>query len=234
MTNFEQFRKQPRHDGLDYANMLRNLLPPGKIWGYFLPSEDDVIYDSYGDYEIWNDDPSSLNIINDTNVSASSDNSSWLGKLMMVIGEELARFEQRSFTLLDESVPGLSVELIDNYRYQYTRDQDEEALVLTDEDAQRFAHGKEFDASVPFTAINAEAYALTLGFVVNVIEGTTAASIIICGVGRCDSDERCGSRGVFSTIIVEIISGTANYELLQDQFDNLKPAHVVLVWDDQR
>lgn len=235
MTDFEQYRKHPEHDVLDYANMLRRLLPYGKIWGYFLPSEDDVIYDSNGDYPIWNDDPASGNVVNDSNVSAGTDNSGWLGKVMMVVGGELARFEQRAYDLVNESTAGLSVELIDEYREQYVRDDEvEQGLVLTDEDVQRIAHAKEYDLNLPFTKTNAETLGSTLGFTINVVEGSTAGTISICGVGRCGSADRCGNRGVYLTVTIEVLAGTANYELMQNIFDYQKPAHVVLVWDDQR
>ena len=233
MTDFEQFRKQPLHGVLDYAHMLRKLLPPGKLWGFVLPADDDVVYDSAGNYEIWDDDPSSANVINDYNASSGTDNSSLLGKLMMVAAGEFARLEERQFDLVNESVPGLSVELLENYKEQYVRDATEEALINTDEDLQRFAHSKEYDLAVPFTAENAEALGLTLGFVINVLEGSTEATPLICGVGKCGL-ERCASRGVFSTVVIEVISGTANYELMQDIFENAKPGHIVLVWDDQR
>jgi len=232
-SEFEKFRRLPLHDSLDYTHMLRKLLPKGKIWGFFIPGEDDVIYDAAGDYEIWNDDPLSINIINDSNASSGTVESSWFGKFMIVIGTELARLETRVYDMINESIPGISTEMIEDYRYQYVREDIEGGLITSDEDIQRLAHSKEYELGVPFTAENAEAFGLSLGFVINVIEGSSAATPAICGVARCGL-ERCATRGVYSTITIEVISGTANYEVMQLIFENTKPAHVVLVWDDQR
>lgn len=235
MTDFEQYRQDHNHDYLDYANMLRRLLPYGRIWGYYLPEEVDVVYDSNGNFPVWNDNASSSDIINDSNISSDTDNSGLLGKLMMVIGAEFARLEQRSFDLINESTAGLSVELVEEYREQYVRtDEVEQGLVITDEDVTRTAHAKEYTINKPFTKDNAEELGSILGFTINVVEGSTAGTIAVCGVGRCGSEDRCGSNAVFFTIVIEVTAGTANYELMQNIFDYQKPAHVVLVWDDQR
>ena len=233
MTDFEEYRKQPLHNSLEYAHMLKKLFPKGKLWGFVLPSEDDVLFDSAGDYPIIEDDPSSVDVINDSNVSLSDDKSSTLGKFCIVVGEELARFEIRCFNLVDESVPGLSVELIPEYKEQYVRDNLELSLIESDEDIARLAHGKEYNESVPFTKANAEAYGLTLGFTIDVNENSISSEPLICGIGKCGL-QRCGGRSAFSIVEIDVLAGTANYELMQELFEKSKPAHVLIVWNDLR
>lgn len=232
MTDFEQYRLQPRHDALAYALMLRKLFPKGKIWGYLLPSEDNIIYDSNLAFPEWDDDNASANIVNDTNTTTGGEGT-FLGKLMMVIGGELARVESRAYNLINERVPALSVELIEEYREQFVDVKSEEALITSDNDVALLAHAKTFDVTQAFSETNAESLAATLGFTVNVVQGSTVGNPAICGDAVC-GNQVCGSRGIYSTILVEVLVGAANYELLQSIFEDYKPAHCVLVWDDQR
>ena len=232
MTDFEEYRKYPLHDSIEYAHMLRKLFPYGRLWGYLLPSEDDIIYDSYDHHIEWNDDPSSGTETLDTNASQLEDKSSVLGKFMLVIGEELKRLEERAFALINESTAGLSVEMIDEYKEQYIRE-DEEALITSDEDIARLAHGKEYNEATAFTAANAEAYGATLDFDITVNENPTSSYPAICGVAVC-GNERCGGRGAFSIVEIIINDGDGNLELMQALFEKYKPAHVVIIWDDQR
>lgn len=245
-TDFEHLRKYPRHDALDYALMLRKLLPKGRLWGFLLPAESDVVFDTANDFPIWNDDPASGNVINDANSSSGTDSSSVFGKFMIVIGEELERLEIRAFDLVAESVAGLSVEMVAEYKEQYIRDEDELALITCDEDVQRLAHGKEYNEALPYTKANCEAHGLTLGFVINVIESPTYAVPLICsttsgvnsggtcGVLEADGSETCGGSGAFSIVEIEILSGNANLELMKSLIERSAPAHIVIIWTDLR
>lgn len=249
MSIFEQFEKRSRHDGIDYLKMIRKLLPPGSIWGFFVAGLEDVVYDSFGSDPEWEDDPASGTETNDDIGAGYSYASSILGRYLSVMGEELARLENRAYELVNESVPGLANELLPEWMERTIRDDTERELVEgNDDDKRALAHGKTYDEAKVANAEFFEDYAETLGFDVTVNETPSASIPFICNVSgvsgssRCGSDpavtghavgpdsHRMGGRGAFSIIEITVNSGTGNLDLMKRLFDKAKPAHVVIVW----
>lgn len=245
--SFTEFLKRPLHTAENYLDMLRKLLPRGPLWGFFISSTEDAIQDTYADEPVYDDVISAADedTINDT-ISGSFDYaSSTLGKFLSVIAAELERFEQRAYDLQREYVPGLSVELLDEWFEQTVRDEYERALCGDDDDAKRrLAHGKIYNEAQPATAQFFIDYAATLGFVITVNENPTYSNPFIMsseypnfskmGVATDPSAQpdvkRMGGRGAFSIVEMTVVSGTGNIQLMQELFDKTKPAHVVIVW----
>lgn len=230
---FEQFLKRPPFDTSDYLAMLRKLLPKGPIWGYFATALDDIVYDTSAQEEQWIDsytagDPDT---INDSILNGESWASSPFGIFWSVIASELERLCIRSYDLVKECVPGLSVEMLSEWYYITVRDEYEAALVGDDLDAQRaLAHGKIFAESQAATAAWFESYGELLGFDITVDETPESSTPFIDGVSRCG--QRLGGRGSFSIVEITVNSSQpgANLPLMQSLFDRVKPAHVVIVW----
>lgn len=247
MADFEQYRKRRKHDELEYLHMLRKLLPKGKLFGFNIGTLDEVIYDTFDSgYDTINDDDSSTDIINDSAGGSIDYASTTLGKFLSVIGAELARLEDRACDLLNESVPGLSVELTDEWYEQTLRDEVEEGLVADDDEYKKaLAHGKIYNESQAATAQFFIDYADTLGFVILVNENPSASNPFICGVSKCGlvtpvggDVHRMGNRGAFSIVEMEITgpgnNGDGNVDLMKELFNKAKPAHVYILWTDSR
>ena len=145
MADFEQFRLIPEHSWLEYLQMIRKLLPRGSIWGFHIIPGEDVVQDVISGTDIWQDVVGGTDIIQDNIVSSTVFSTSTLGKLFYVIAREKERNEQRCYDLLNESVPGLSVELVDKWFDQCVRDATERSLAITDADKAALAHGKMYD-----------------------------------------------------------------------------------------
>lgn len=231
MTDFDDYRLVQRHDPTDYAHLLKKLLPPGRLWGFNLGDDSDILYDSNSCSDILYDDASSSDIIYDKSTSDSDNETSTLGKIFRVIGMELSRLELRAYDLVAEYVPGLSVELLEDWYEQTLKDSDDDQLVSSDEDKQRMAHGKIYDESQPVTATMLENYGDTLGFDITVDENPEAS---IPSILAFRLPKTLARRGVLSLIEITINDGDGNLELMQSLFNNVKPAHTMIRWIDAR
>ena len=230
---FDQFLQRPPFETSDYLAMIRKLLPKGQIWGYFATSLDDLVYDTASPGEQWDDaiTASGDDTINDSILNGESWASSPFGVFWSVIASELERLSIRSYDLVRECIPGLSVEMLPDWYEITIRGEYEAALVGDDQDSQRaLAHGKIFAESQAATAAWFEDYGELLGFDITVNEDPISSTPFIDGVSRCG--QRLGGRGSFSIIEITVNSSEpgANLTLMQALFDRAKPAHVVIVW----
>jgi len=231
MGDFDKYRLSPRHDATDYAHMLKKLLPLGRIWGFNLANDDDVIYDSNSYSTELFDSYDSMDELTDKASADSDVETSTIGKIFRVIGAELARLEERVYDLFAEYVPGLSVELIDEWYEQTLKNTTDALLVQTDDDKRRMAHGKIYNESQLVNVSMLENYGLTLGFDITVDENpeTSIPSILPFRL-----PQSLARRGVLSLIEITINSGTGNLELMKSLFNSVKPAHTMIRWIDER
>lgn len=251
-----QYRQRSPYSFGHYLQMLRKLLPRGKPWGFFVREVSDVLYDHIedGSYTVINDSVDSENILYDTILSSFEIASTLLGKYYSVFAEEFSKFATRVYDLVNESVPGLSNELLPEWVELMVANNDELQLIQGSEDDQRaFAHGKRYNEGRIVNAQFFVDYGVTLGFVLTVDEYPLSGSILSCSTSASDADcaisgvcgsavdptaqpyvYGCGRAGAFNVIEITIVSGTGNLELMQNLFARAKPAHAVIVWVDAR
>ena len=248
----EQYRKQSPYTAEHYLLLLRKLLPRGVRWGF----------EVQGDSDLWRDQiyPSGETTVQDSigagdtvydSIHSTFDvSTTWLGKFLSVFAEELRRLTDRSYEVANESIPGLSNEMLPEWLDCTIANNAELELVQDDPDGQRsLAHGKIYNQGKVVNAQFFIDYAALIGFVVEVDEYPLEAEVMACSIddeytaGSCgiatdpvaqSSVFGCGLAGNYNVLEITIISGTANLELMQSLFEYAVPAHVTIVWIDAR
>lgn len=232
---FDWLIKRPVHDERDYLHMLRKLFPKGKLFGFYIDTAGNALQDTFYDEPIIQDVIVTTEIIQDEIGTAEEYSSSWIGKLFSVIATELARTEERAYDLARESVAGLSNEMLPEWYDITLRGTVEEALITSDEDKQRMAHGKIYDeAKVANTQFFVD-YAATLGYTVTCVEDSVSSIVSVCGDAVCNDGSSAVYRhnatyGAATTIEITYVSGSGNLDLMKALFNEAKPAHVVISW----
>ena len=251
---FEKYKKTNKFTSLDFLNSLKHLLPKGQLWGFNIYSESgDAIQDSITETDILQDSISETNIIQDTIFVNEGDVSDYeIAKYFYVFAREIKRFFDNLSDLWSESIPGLSSDLLPNWLETVTRDNNERQLYGDDIDTQRvFAHAKYYNNGQTTDVEYFERYGEQLGFDLMVEENPTNLNAALCsGYSQHDPsvigspESRCSvqssglkcsrSLGVASILQITINAGTGNFELMKELFYTDKPAHVVIVWIDNR
>lgn len=234
--NFETLKTRSCYSGYNYLLQLKRLLPRGPIWGFITRLDQEIIQDVVinTEDEIIQDIIPPGDTIQDVILNDTSITTSLFGRLLSVFAEELARAETRAFTLLQESTPGLSTELLDSWEGQAGLPGPcSNSLDLTILERQLAVHAKLFTENQTVTKEYLIEYASILGFTIAIDEGGIATEPFIVGVARVGRN-RLGGYGVENQITITVTSGSGNLEQLQCVFSKLKPAHVIIVWVDNR
>lgn len=235
--DFETLKTRPVYDGGAYLSMLRRLLPLGPIWGFLQRLTGELLIDipwpgnTIEDAPFTGQPEAIQDIITGTSGEASD---SILGRFFSVLGSELARLEARAWYLLQESTPGLSVELLTDWEAEAgLPDSCTGSLALTVEERQIQVHQKLFGENQTITVEYLEDYALNFGFDITVDEGGVATEPFICGVAICGRN-RLGGFNVVNQLTIYVHSGTGNLQQLQCIFKKIIPAHLIVIWVDER
>ena len=248
----EQYRRQPPYSADNYLLLLRKLLPRGVRWGFEVRETSGVWRDQiYPSGEVFvHDSISAADTVHDSIHSDFEVSTTWLGKYLSVFAAELHRLTDRTYEVVNESIPGLSNEMLPEWLDYTIANNAELELVQDDKDDQRaFAHGKIYHQGKVVNAQFFVDYGELLGFVIELDEYPLAAEVMACSVddeytaGSCgiavdpvaqSGVFGCGVAGAYNVLEITIISGTANLELMQSLFDYAVPAHVTIVWIDAR
>jgi len=162
----------------------------------------------------------------------------WLSKLLMAFAEELERFEGDKTRLVQESIPGLSNELLPEWETELGIPEPGDELGATLDERRAAAHAKyvsKYDGQSSQFYID---YATNLGAVVTIQEYFGYSSIFRVDKNRVDRTPLEGVAGArlwglgarFKWIVTVYDLGEVTLEYLQGRFERMKPAHTLIVW----
>jgi len=234
--DFETLTTQPVYNGFNYLSLLRRLLPRGPIWGFTQSLEGELLQDLIPPGEELQDefDTGAGYEIQDTVDNPENVSTSLLGRLFAVIADELAKIESRAFYLLQESTPGLSVELLEDWEKEAgLPDSCSSTLELTVPERQLQVHAKLYGENQTTTPAFLIDYAELFGFTITIDEDTVINEPFITGVARTGRSRLVGY-GARSIMTITVTAGTGNLDQLKCIFKKLKPSHVVIIWVDAR
>ena len=220
---------QPQYTETKYMDMLKCLLPKGPIWGYNISEPADVIQDTVGAADVIQDTVSATDSIQDTVYSINL-SSTWFGRWWSVAAAEFYRLEQRVADLVREAIPGLSVEMLEDW--------ESEAGIITDSFIdlairQQRVHQHLYGANSTVTVDFLIDYAANLSLTIEIDEDNEFNSAATCGEAVC-GDTVCGGLGANNIVTITVTAGTGSFSILQEEFYKLLPAHLVPVYYDNR
>jgi len=165
-----------------------------------------------------------------------------LSKLLKAFAEELERFYLFTVTLINEAIPGLSRDLLSEWEEDLGLPDLCSPLAGTDEERAAIAHAKyysKYDGQSKQFYID---YAADLGATITVTDYAGAGAVFRVDYSRVDRTPLEGIDGArlrskssrFKWIVNVYNTGNVSLEYLQCNFEKLKPAHTVIIWNDLR
>jgi len=234
MAQYDEFRRTVQYGEGDYLGMLQKLFPRGKIWGIVDRIVGEILQDIIPPGAYVQDTTPGSDITQDVIYTGSSSTSLW-GRVLSAFAAELARVEMSAWSLWNESVSGLATtsELLPDWEKMYGLP-NHCTLSISDDQAarQRAVFVKQYRENVEASNAFYVQYALDLGFVVTLTYAPIVTQPSVVGVARAGGS-RCAGRGANCIYVVTVYSGD-DLALLQCIFTDIKPAHVVFLWDDVR
>jgi len=240
--DLDKYILSPTFTETAYLKQLQKLLPSGPIWEFAIGTGlvvSAILRDfptGTGNTQL-QDEPTgtSGNIIQDTINTPSAGEliaGSLFGRLLSCFAVELFRLELYVFKLLNEAVPGLSVELLPDW--ERVLGLPDKCSLLSDfdtqEEQQEIAHTKYFGEYQTVTKDYLIEYAAVLGFTISIEELQLETNSFIMGVAIMGANE-LGGQGSFAVLEITVQpGGTGSLEQMQCIFNRLKPAHTVIQW----
>lgn len=156
----------------------------------------------------------------------------------MAFAAELERFEQRITSLRNEAIPGLSHDLLTDWETDLGLPDTCSSLADTIEERQDIAHAK---YTGKYTGMSKQFYidyASSLGFTIFVYDnpGGRPFRVDKSRVDRTPLDGIDGARlasvGVLHKVSIRIVgtSSTVSSAYLRCRIEQIKPAHIEIVW----
>jgi uncharacterized protein YmfQ (DUF2313 family) len=236
---FESLKTRAKYLTFNYASMLRHLLPLGKIWDYTQAGSGDYIQDTMLDSQptVYQDVEfvAQPDVLQDVPGEARGEGSdTWFGNFFFVLAGEFAYIENRAFYLAQEAVPGLSIDLLEDHEYEAGIDHCSRSIAIPSiPERQLEVHAKLRGQHQKITNAYLVEYGAAFNLVITVEDGVFDNTDARCGVARC-GDARCGSKGDYNGVIITAISGVGNFEQLQCAINELKQAHLIFTYVDER
>lgn len=241
MALFPELLQRPLFSEIDYLSMLRKLLPRGPIWGW---DQNDSTAEVLQVVKMPAENPLqnqptgfAAEILQDIPYIPRPTTDQPFRHLMSCLAAELARVEDAAWSLFNESIPGLSTELLPDHERVLGLPDRCTISVFSDMDTRRrVAHAKMYGENQDTTEQFFIDYADTLGFSVWLEEGSRYSEASICGVAKTGRNRTAG-RNMQALIVVHITAGPhdpAQLAALQCIFLKVKPAHVYILWSDDR
>lgn len=226
---YEPYKIAQKFFESDYLQMIQRLLPRGAIWileKYISPI---IIQDVINGNIIQDTNEDGSNIIQDIVENISNDGN-LLTKFFSCFAAELETFERDCWNLLNQTDPGVAVELLPDWEnllgiYNTCA----YSLDLTLDQRQALSHVKFFYRG---KIANAQFYidiAEELGFSIIVVEYPSNTGARIFGQAKFGL-EPFGGIGGWSNIKITIISGEP-VDLLKCVINVMKPSHVYIYWE---
>ena len=153
---------------------------------------------------------------------------------LSVVAKELEYIEDHITYLFTESVTGTSTDTLEDWEYNVGLPEPGTLLASTIEERRTQAHAKIY--ANYNQGLNAQFYidyAAVLGFIIKFAQESNSTPFRV-GVGRMG--DRIGGltssgSGVAGVVVVKVVGGLEGTDYLQDVFEILKPAHVLLLWE---
>src|SRR5690554_1932545 len=223
----QSLRLYTKYTAKSYFNMLRNLLPKGFIWRILIGKVPTMIEDQPPG------SPPHLDTIDlgeaweDVSYASLEHTGSKLALLLFVIALEFSRLHQRIVDLKNESIPGLSQEMLDAWIKTLGLDTGLIPIPIDLEERQRFVQTEFTSGKSNPLLLDPDMskdyyikYASELGYSINISYSQTAFRV----------GDRVGNRlGGVGANFTWIVSGSYS-ETLQEIFELIKPAHTIIVW----
>ena len=224
-VEFEKYRYRVTHGAAEYLSMISGLLPKGKIWGI------DSVTFGYN----WQETPSAtaeeyyqevsesdaVEFYQEADTASDAEGGSQLGLLLSCFASELARIDSDAVDLLDQTDPGLAVELLTDW-------EDELGTTgTTDEDRQRAAHAKKYSPGEVTDYSFWISLLTSYGFTGTVVESDfdeNVCGVAVCGVAVCDD-----LASTSFVLTITIAGGDGSVSDLADAVTKYKQAHT-WVW----
>jgi uncharacterized protein YmfQ (DUF2313 family) len=231
---FEKFAIPQKYFDRDYLKMIKGLLPRGDIWGWDAFDVPEFIQDVIAGVLVWQDSVVAPTEYQDVINADAVTEGSILARYCSVIASELTRLEAKAWDLLRQEDPGLANELLDDWERVLGLPGPCRDIAQNITDRQRAAHAKKYgEYQVTNNAFWVQ-QAEDLGFVVTVEGSPIDTTPRIIGKARMGAERMTADRGGYSALKITVISGTGNYEQMQCIFNDIKPAHAIIVWEDLR
>lgn len=220
---------------MDFFSMLKGLLPRGNIWNPWIKQHPEEWRDTIGSET--NDNPAYQDNTID-GYPAYQDNiagtvlgepkNSVFGDLLLIFSQEIARLHDRIYALMNESIPGLSVELLSDWETVAGLPNEFTPVGLSVEERQSLVHqkitqGKGTNDGLELTQNESFFidYAANMGYTITISYYGTPFRVGVSRVG-----DRVGGSAVSYYWVV-----TGDYDsILQSLFEEIKPAHTIIVW----
>lgn len=238
MQGLEGFVPVKKYDSQEYLGMLRHLLPKGIIWGFKINKiASNLFQDSILSPTVWNDTTTSSNVVQDTvaTLEDTQPSNDLFGIFLSAFASELSRIDSAGLFVLKESVAGNAEVLLEDWERLLDITPLENSTV---EERQQAVHALVYtDASVGLFKEFFIQYASVFGFVITVSEGTDISKpfcVAPIGVDPWNIGSRVGDRlndsGQVTTVVFTIVSGSGNEELMKQEIEKARPAHLNIVW----
>lgn len=226
----EQYRVAQLWFRSHYTQMFHGLLPNGFIWKPRHWGVDEAIQDVYEGEADWQDTVDAVDEIQDVIYGEGSGD--LLMRIFAAIAGEWERIEADAWDLFNQSAPGLSVTLLEDWERNLGLPEDcYDGVELSVEQRQAFAHTKMFAAGATTTRQWYLDFAEYLGYTIDVTESPVETNPAICDVAICDV-AICDGRGGYSNMIVHILEADHDVTILECMLNKLKQAHVMIYyWD---
>jgi len=158
----------------------------------------------------------------------------------MAFAEELSNYQSRIVTLMNEAIPGLSTELIEDWERDLGLPDECSVSIQTLTERQTSAHAKHitnYDGQNKQFYID---YASALGMTITITETFGALGIFRVNVNRVDrtpsegvDGARLWSKSARHKWSVNLLAvGSTSFEYLKCRFEQLKPAHTIVLYND--
>lgn len=230
-TEFNKYKLPQRWSLGDYTDMLVSLLPDGFLWVYDRFILGSVVQDlvaSQGDD--WQDGHGYEEEIQDVVLEGEA-SGHLLRRLLSCFASEYERFETAAWSLVNQTDPGVAVELLTDWEKQLGLPESCFAdMNISIAERQRQAHAKLFTAGATTNKQFFIDLANDLDFEIAVEESPLESDARIMGVAIMGV-EPMGGYGGSSIFKITILSGDSDSTLLKCLVNKYKQAHVSVTWE---
>ena len=227
---FEKFKLPQKYFEDDYLKMIRSLLPKGFLWVFERVSFSGIIQDVISHTNEWFDTVDAVREIQDTRSGGIAEGN-LLTRLLQCFANELSRIEADAWRLLNETDPGVAVDLLEDW--ERVLGLPESCFVdreLTIDERQRQAHVKLFQAAQTATRQFYIDYAASLGFTITVETEDLSTAPRRMGVARMGFERMGGSSGDSIFQITIHPGGASDNDFLKCSLNKVKPAHTIITY----
>jgi len=163
-----------------------------------------------------------------------------LGKILQAFASELTELESKIVQIINERVPGLSNELLPEWERDLGLPDECSELAPTQSERVAAVHAKyygKYDGQSKDFYIQ---YVADLGGLITITDYTGSTNVFRVDNSRVDRDPvqgvdgaRLRSKGsIFKWIVNVYDTGEVSIDYLICRFDQLKPAHTQIIWND--